>query len=131
MLLDTGLTAGAGSSVWSILKLLLMLVLVLALAYATAKLIARYQSNMLSGRSDIRIVESFKLIGDKYIAIAKIGENYYALGIGKDDITLIDKLDPEQLTLPKEAGGTETKTSFKDVLAGFSKKKSDTHDGEE
>ena len=130
MLLETGFTAGAGSSVWSILKLLLMLVLVLALAYATAKLIAKYQGNMLSGRSDIRIVQSFKLIGDKYIAIAKIGEGYYALGIGKDNITLIDKLDPEQLSI-KEVGGNEPKASFKDVLAGFSKKKSDTHDGEE
>ena len=115
------LTGGA-STLWNVLKLLVMLALVLALAYITSKIIARYQKNILTGKSNIQVVESFRILGDKYIAVVKIGESYYALGIGKTEITMIDKLNPEDLhlTLPED---TQTAVgSFKEVLANFSKK---------
>ena len=91
------LSFSGAQAAWSIVKLLLMLVLVVALAYGTAKLVGRYQGGPVNSRNNISIVESYRLMGDKYIAIAKIGDNFYALGIGKDGISLIDKLDPDTI----------------------------------
>ncbi|MBR4515415.1 MAG: flagellar biosynthetic protein FliO [Lachnospiraceae bacterium] len=134
------LSFSGAQAVWSILKLLLMLVLVVALAYGTAKLVGRYQGGPVSSRNNISIVESYRLMGDKYIAIAKIGDNLYALGIGKEGISLIDKLDPDTVHLRKEFaerqdgqginpandGGLGTGASFKDVLNAFKKKSAST-----
>ena len=136
------LSLSGAQTVWSILKLLLMLVLVVALAYGTAKLVGRYQGGPVSSRNNISIVESYRLMGDKYIAIAKIGDNLYALGIGKDGINLIDKLDPETVHLRKDfvdrqesgqgiasgnaSNASNQSASFKEVLSAFKKKKSDS-----
>ena len=118
------LLTGGASTIWNVIKLLVMLVFVLALAYITSKIIARYQSNALTGKSNIRVIESFRMLGDKYIAVVKIGENYYALGIGKTEITVIDKLDKDNLRLDIDKDGApENAGSFKEVLANFSKKK--------
>ena len=115
------LTGGA-STVWSIVKLCLMLVLVLALAYFTSRIIARYQNNTLTGKGNIQIVESFRILGDKYIAIVKIGESYYAIGVGKTEINMLDKLDPEQLKLDRFEEDKLKAGSFREVLNNFSKK---------
>ena len=115
------LTGGA-STVWSIVKLALMLVFVLALAYVTSRIVAGYQKTTLVGKSNIQIVESFRIMGDKYIAIAKIGENYYAIGVGKTEITMLDKLDPEKLKLNLSDEEQVAKSSFREVLSNFSKK---------
>jgi len=103
-------------------KLALMLVFVLALAYVTSRIVAGYQKNTLVGKSNIQIVESFRIMGDKYIAIAKIGENYYAIGVGKTEITMLDKLDPEKLKLNLSDEEQVAKSSFREVLSNFSKK---------
>ncbi len=134
------LSLSGAQAVWSILKLLLMLVLVVALAYGTAKLVGRYQGGPVSSRNNISIVESYRLMGDKYIAIAKIGDNFYALGIGKEGISLIDKLDPDSVHVrreyaEKQENGQESvspdfpreNASFKEVLSAFKKKKSDSN----
>ena len=134
------LSFSGAQAVWSILKLLLMLVLVVALAYGTAKLVGRYQGGPVSSRNNISIIESYRMMGDKYIAIARIGDNFYALGIGKEGINLIDKLDPETIRIRKDyaekqengqgslpPGESRENASFKEVLSAFKKKKSDNN----
>lgn len=119
----TGVSGGTGS-VLNILSLILIFLLVLALAYFASKLAAKYQSNVLNNRSNIRIIESFRLGGNKFIAIAKIGESYYAIGLGKDEITFIDKINPDELKSFDSASNADNKLNFKEILSQVKNKNS-------
>ena len=119
------------SPVWSIIKLIVMVVLVLVLAYYATRFIAKYQNNTLSDKTNIRFLESYRIGGNKLVAIAKIGERYFALGIGKDEIHFISELQPDELKLPdaiirqnnevksdeKSDKKINEKNSFKDIFS--------------
>ena len=122
-------------AVKNILTLILAFVFVLVLAYYGARFTAKYQGNMLSNRANIRITESFRVGGNKIIAIAKIGKSYYALGIGKDEINLIAKLDEAELIDFNNSNDSSnnSKLDFKSILANIkikeeSKIEQDTQD---
>ena len=87
-ILTSGFSAG-----WSIVKLILITVLVLVLAFYSTRLIAKYQNNTWSAKNNIQFIESYRVGGNKMVAIAKIGEKYFALGIGKEEIHVIAELE--------------------------------------
>ncbi len=119
-------------SIKNILTLILAFVFVLMLAYYGAKLTAKYQGNMLNNRSNIKIIESFRVGGNKIIAIAKIGKSYYALGIGKEEINLIDKIELDDLVdfqSSNEIKGAN-KLDFKSIFAQAKKAETETLDSE-
>lgn len=119
-------SSGGINSVLSVISLILIFIIIVALAYFTTRFIARHQSNVLSSKSNIRVVESFRVGTNKFIAIIKIGEAFYAIGVGKDEFTMIDKLNPDDLTdfsaISAESGGT--KIDFKEILSQIKNKSS-------
>ena len=108
-ILTSGFSAG-----WSIVKLILITVLVLVLAFYSTRLIAK---------NNIQFIESYRVGGNKMVAIAKIGEKFFALGIGKEEIHVIAELKKDDLKLPDQmVDATVEKTpkmSFKEVLANM------------
>lgn len=122
MFFGTILTSGFSAG-WSIVKLILITVLVLILAFYSTRMIAKYQNNTWSAKNNIQFIESYRVGGNKMIAIAKIGEKYYALGIGKEEIHVIAELDKDDLKLPEQVKDTSDKMapkmSFKEVLANM------------
>ena len=108
---------------WFIVKLILITVLVLVLAFYSTRLIAKYQNNTWSAKNNIQFIESYRVGGNKMVAIAKIGEKYFALGIGKEEIHVIAELKKDDLKLPDQmVDATVEKTpkmSFKEVLANM------------
>ncbi|MBE5952967.1 MAG: hypothetical protein E7257_02265 [Lachnospiraceae bacterium] len=106
------------NSLYNVISLILIFIFILVLAYFTAKLTAKLQSNSFNKKANIKIIESFRLGGNKFISIIKIGEDYYALGFGKDEITMIDKLDKDNIILP-ETNSSEVSINFKDILGNI------------
>lgn len=115
------------SGVWASVRLVLVFLFILILAYYGARLAGKYQNNIFNNKSNIRIIESCRIGNNKLLAIAKIGNDYYAIGIGKDEFTLIDKLDADYFDSIAENNivSEEAKTSFKDVLATLKKEQKD------
>ncbi|MBR3833265.1 MAG: flagellar biosynthetic protein FliO [Lachnospiraceae bacterium] len=109
------------NSLYNVISLILIFVFILVLAYFTTKLAAKLQGNSLTKNANIKIIESFRLGGNKFISIVKIGEAYYALGFGKDEITMIDKLDEDSFFLPEDKNQSEKK-SFKEILISINDK---------
>lgn len=112
------------SAGWSIVKLILITILVLALAFYSTRLIAKYQNNTWSSKNNIQFIESYRIGGNKMVAIAKIGEKYFALGIGKEEIHVIAELNKDDLKLSDHRVDVTTdaktpKMSFKEVLANM------------
>lgn len=112
---------GMGEAILQAIFLIVVFIAVVALAYFTTKFVAKYQSDNILSKSNIRVVESFRLGNNKFIAIVVIAEEYYAVALGKDEITLIDKIDPTKLK-DKSTDVKAQGKSFKEVLESFKNK---------
>ena len=110
-----------------LIVVIIMFLFVLALAYLAARLAGRFQSNIQS-QSNIRILEVARISNNKYIQIVKIGQRYYAVGVGKEEVNLIAELQEEDLNLKTTTEGT--KGSFKDILSQLQRKKKENETDE-
>lgn len=124
------------SSPWEgivqLIVVFIMFLFVLALAYLAARFAGRFQGNIQS-RSNIKVLESARVANNKYIQLVKLGDRYVAIGIGKDTITYLMELSPEDLNL--ENLNDPSRGSFKDILSQLQKKnekhEKDGHENED
>ncbi|MFQ9934679.1 MAG: flagellar biosynthetic protein FliO [Lachnospiraceae bacterium] len=80
---------------------LLMLAFVVVLCYFTTRFIANYHKGTIS-KGNIEILEAKNVGSNKLIEIVRIGDEYFAIGVGKDNITLISKIDKNTLVYEKQ-----------------------------
>ncbi|MDD6428155.1 flagellar biosynthetic protein FliO [Candidatus Weimeria sp. HCP3S3_B5] len=101
------LQASSISSLGQLVAAIVMFVVVVALCYFTTHFIGQYQKKKLS-TGNFAIVDSFRIANNKFIAIVKAGtDSYYIIGVGKDEITLIDKIDKDQISFKSYPAGKE------------------------
>ena len=112
------------SSILSVISLILIFIFIVALAYFTTKFIAKYQNNSMNSRSNIRVIESFRMGSNKFVAIIEVSNNFYVIGVGKEEITLIDKLDSDSISNIKNGQMKDfgKKIDFKEILSQIKNK---------
>lgn len=113
MLLALNSTTGM-NSVAQFITVLLIFIGVLFLTYFSTRWIASYQKGRMYS-SNISVVETFKITANKYIQIIRIGERYFAIAVGKDEVTLLAELKEDELTLQNVIQTTPTE-DFKNIL---------------
>lgn len=84
-------------SIGQLICLILLFVFVLFLAYMAARITGSLQSNVLNKRSNVKVIEVFRLSNNKVIEIVKIGNQYLAISVCKDNVTLLTKLDETEI----------------------------------
>ena len=104
---------------------ILIFAFVLFLAYLAARVAGTFQTNITNHRSNIRVIETYRLANNKFIQIVKIADQYVALGIGKDTITLLAELDEDNIK--DIAAMPMDKLDFKAVLSRVRKDKDEEH----
>ena len=111
------LTRAAGTSnlesIGQLICLIILFLFVLLLAYLAARISGSFQSNAMNKRSNIRIIEVFRVSNNKVIEIVKVGEQYLVLAVCKDNITLLTRLDEAEV---KEPETTLEPINFKNIL---------------
>lgn len=100
------------SSVGQLITVLLIFIFVLVITAVTTKWIANYQKDKAPGEN-ITVLETKRIAQNKLVEIVRIGDRYFALAIGKDEISVISELSADSLKYPEATGGT---FSFKDFL---------------
>lgn len=114
-------TSGTGSFL-QLIGVLLIFIFVLVITYFTTRWIAGYQKKQFCNRN-LQVVETLKLTTNKYIQIVEAGDEYLVIGIGKDEITLLTRLTPEQMkALPEEmqsSSGKDIGESFQEIFGRF------------
>lgn len=100
-------------SIAQLICLILLFLFVLFLAYLAARITGSFQSNVLNKRSNVKVIEVFRLSNNKVIQIVKIGNQYLALALCKDTVTLLTKLDETEI---KEQEATIEPINFKNIL---------------
>lgn len=92
---------------------ILLFLFVIFLAYAAARIAGSFQSNVINKRSNVKVIEVFRISNNKVIEIVKIGNRYFALAICKDTVTLLSELDESEI---KEQEASLEPIDFKNVL---------------
>lgn len=103
---------------------ILLFLFVLFLAYLAARITGSFQSNVINKRSNVKVIEVFRLSNNKVIEIVKIGNRYLALAVCKDTVTLLSELDESEI---KEQTASLEPLNFKDVLDKIKNEKQSKH----
>lgn len=104
---------------------MLMFLFVIILCYAATKFIATYQKKIMS-KGNIEVVEVKRISNNKFLEIVKIGKEYLVLGVSKDNISMITKIEKEDLIFPENNNGD----SFNQIFERVKKIKSKDNKGE-
>lgn len=92
---------------------ILLFLFVLFLAYIAARIAGSFQSGVLNKRSNVKVIEVFRLSNNKLIEIVKIGNNYLALAVCKDSVTVLTELTEDEI---KEQETALEPIDFKNIL---------------
>ena len=114
--------ASTGENVFQLIVVIAIFFGVLVLAYYSTKWIAGYQKAMNVGKN-FEIIEMQKVAGNHYVMLLRAGNGgkYLIVGIGKEEMTLLGELSPDEVTI-SEPTTVETygiKDSFKEILDRF------------
>lgn len=113
-------TTGLGS-VLRLLSLLFVFAVVLCITWIGTRWIGKFQKQRYT-KGNIQIIEARQIGTNKFIYVAKIGNDYFALSSGKENFSVIGKLDPEGLELPDDNVNNE-KDCFSNILDKVMSKK--------
>jgi len=100
-----------------VITVLLIFVFVLAVTYFVTHWIATFQKSKLATGS-IEVVETQRIAQNRYVQIVRIGEKYFALGIGKEEVQILCEVPKEEIHLNKDE-----KQSFPDFKKIFNNAK--------
>lgn len=113
------LLSSTGESIFQLLVVLFCFVVVLVLTYYTTRWIAGYQKAH-NFNKNLSVMETLKLTNNKYIQLIRVGKDtYYAIAIGKDEISVIGQVSKDDLVDIPEMEKEEIPTvkgDFEDVL---------------
>ena len=118
LLSESGLRA---SSIAQFLTVLLMFIFVLVITYLTTRWIARLQRGQMVGGDNIEILETAKISVDKYIELVRVGDKYLALGVGKNEVSVLAELNEDSLKLEDKDDASLSFLSVLDKVKTFNK----------
>lgn len=101
----------------------LIFLFVLAATYATTKWIANYQRTTGKNRN-IKVIEIYRLSNNKYIEIIQTGSKYLAIGVSKDNISVLAELSEDDIINFSADNEIKREESFGSILEKFKNKKS-------
>ena len=115
-------------SIASFFFFFLIFIFILVITYFTTRYIANYQKGKFGGKN-IKVIESARLTTNKFLQIVQIGDEYFAIALGKDEVTFISKLDKDNLNLTEvDADLPGFKEIFEKAKAKLVKKNEDLSD---
>jgi flagellar protein FliO/FliZ len=113
------------ASFFKLVMLLIVFILILIASYYSTKWYAK--SGRIANKSpNIQILETFPLGPGRQICIIQLADKCVAVALGKDQVTFLTELDPEQLAEPttvekgsfQEIFGEQLKQKFRHLPAG-------------
>ena len=112
-----------GENVVEFIVVLIIFVGVLVLTYYATRFIASYQKTHTYNKN-IEVIETARLANNKYIQVIRVGkEDYFVVGVGKDEVAPIGQVKGEHLDLSKEdvmvPDVTKFSKNFKSLLDSF------------
>lgn len=109
------IASGSLESVARLFTTILIFAFVLFVTFWTSKFVAGYQKQkMITG--NMEVVETVRIAQNKYLQIVRAGEQYFLIALGKDTVSLIAQLDPDELQLKDDTQMPGQYVDFKSIL---------------
>jgi flagellar protein FliO/FliZ len=102
------------SNVIQLVVIVVVFILVLVATYFTTRWIGKTGA-IQTQSPNIHVKETFKIAPNRYIQIIELGDQYYAIGVSKDNITFLTALSKDQLDLTP-VDKVHGAVSFKDMM---------------
>lgn len=96
-----------------------LFILVLVMTYFTTRFVGKYQKGQLSG-NNIQVLDTLRLSQNKLVQIVRVGEQYFAIAVCKDTVTLLGEIDGDKLVIKEQS--TTSNMEFEKILKHFRKK---------
>lgn len=118
-----GIYAGIGvKSIGELFVLIIVFSLVLFITYYVTRWIGNIQKTQLSS-GNINIVEVRRFMGNKQLALVKVGEEFFLIGVGKDEMTFIGKVDGSNIHIEETPQQSESFSAILDKIKNIREKK--------
>lgn len=125
---------GTGNTAFLFVKLIsysFIFIMIIAAAYFTTRYVGRKSAVVMGGRN-IQIIEKVVLGLEKSLYIVKVGERFFLLAAGKQNVELLTEISKNEIKQNPEALKSSTIfPSFDVYLNKFSKKQSKDFEGRE
>ena len=112
---DRAFDAGV-NSITQLLTLIFIFVVVVVIAMLATRFIVKYQRGA-NNAANIEVIETYRLTANKFVQIVRVGEKYLAIAIGKDEVSFLTELSPDELTFAPQNDGVMP--DFAGLLAKF------------
>lgn len=109
------LASGSLESVVQLFTSLLIFLFVLVVTFWTSKFIAKYQKQTMNS-GNMEVIEATRIAPNKYLQIVRAGDRYFLIAIGKDTVSFLTELKPEELDLKKAIEDEMQYPDFKAIL---------------
>nr|MBQ8252692.1 flagellar biosynthetic protein FliO [Lachnospiraceae bacterium] len=109
------MSSGAVESFVQLLTAIIIFAFVLFITFWTTRFIAKYQKQTMTS-GNMEVMETTRIAPNKYLQIVRAGDRYFVIALGKDTITMLAEIEPEQLKLRKDAEGDIQPIDFKAIL---------------
>ena len=94
----TLIMSGSVEGVAQFLTVLVIFFIVLVVTYYTTRFIGRYQK--LQGfNKNFEAIETYRVTGNKFLQLVRVGKRYFIVAVGKDDIRLISEISKDDIDL--------------------------------
>ena len=101
------------------ITVLIIFLFVLLITYWVTKWTAGYQKSQ-TANTNMEIIETIRLSGNKYVQIIRVGRKYLAVAICRDTVTMLTEVSEQDLIFSdNNMSGT---LKFKDILEKMQKK---------
>lgn len=91
----------------------IMFIMVLVLAYFVTRWVGSAGQKQYADKN-IRVIEGYKVGPNKMLQIVKVGNKFFVLGVGKDEISYIGEVEEEDLTITED---NKPLPEFSEILA--------------
>ncbi len=100
-------------SILKLIGLIILCALIIAASYYVTRMIGKREAG-LTGSSNFKSIDAYRLSPNKYLQIIQIGSRYFCISVSKDDVRLICELSEEDISFRQK---NDRVLSFKDILA--------------
>ena len=95
------LMSGKAEGAAQFLTVFVIFLVVLAITYYTTRFVGKYQK--LQGfNKNFEAIETYRVTGNKFLQLVRVGKRYFVVAVGKDEISLISEVSGEDIELNPE-----------------------------
>ena len=113
-MIPVSLMSGKTEGIAQFLTVFVIFLLVLAITYYTTRFVGRYQK--LQGlNKNFEAIETYRVTGNKFLQLVRVGKRYFIVAVGKDEINLISEVSEEDIEVDPEVNSVAN-DRFKQIL---------------